>query len=201
MNEQRSKPIIFLISAPSGAGKTTLCEMLKAEFGASLYTLVTATTRPMRPGEVEGQSYFFLTQDEFERRSAANGFLEYATVHDHSYGSPREPVFQALKKGQDVLLNVDVQGAASIRASLQQTPHAPPLVDIFIAPPSLDALRARLTGRGQDSAEVIAHRVRQATGEMTRWREFSYLVINDELQTAYDHLRAIVLAERVRIRK
>lgn len=195
------QPVVFLVSAPSGAGKTTLCDMLKREFGKSLYTLVTATTRPMRSGEVEGQSYFFLSAGEFARRVQSGGFLEHATVHGYSYGSPREPVFQALEKGRDVLLNLDVQGAASVRAALAAMPGAAPLVDIFVAPPSLETLRARLTGRGQDSAEVIERRVRQAEAEMARWREYRYLIINDQLQTAYDQLRAIVLAERARIRK
>ena len=197
----QKKPIIFLVSAPSGAGKTTLCEMLKAEFGVSLYTLVTATTRPMRPGEVEGQSYFFLSPDEFARRLKMGGFLEHATVHGNSYGSPREQVFQALEKGQDVLMNVDVQGAANVRTSLAATPDAPPLVDIFVAPPSLDALRARLTHRGQDSLPVIERRLQQSSAEMARWQEYSYLVINDDLKTAHDQIRAIVIAERARIRK
>ena len=201
MNIVQRQPIIFLVSAPSGAGKTTLCELLKQEFGASLYMLITATTRPMRPGEVEGQSYFFLTQDEFAQRVAANGFLEHATVHGNSYGSPRAPVFQALEKGHDVLMNVDVQGAASVRASLAATPDAAPLVDVFVAPPSLDTLRTRLTGRGQDSVEVIERRLQKAAAEMARWQEYSYLVINDDLKTAHDQIRAIVLAERARIRK
>ncbi|TAN38119.1 MAG: guanylate kinase [Verrucomicrobia bacterium] len=201
MQREKRQPIIFLVSAPSGAGKTTLCEMLKKEFGDSLYTLVTATTRPMRPGEVESQSYFFLTPQEFARRVQAGGFLEHATVHGNSYGSPREQVFQALEKGQDVLMNVDVQGAASVRAALAQTKNAPPLVDIFVAPPSLDALRSRLTHRGQDSAEVIERRLQQSSAEMARWREYRYLVINDDLKTAHDQIRAIVIAERARIRK
>jgi guanylate kinase len=155
----------------------------------------------MRPGEVEGQSYFFLTPQEFERRVAAGGFLEHANVHGNSYGSPREPVFQALARGHDVLMNVDVQGAASVRAALAATPEAPPLVDIFVAPPSLDTLQARLAGRGQDSAEVIERRLQKAAAEMVRWQEYSYLVINDDLKTAHDQIRAIVLAERARIRK
>ena len=202
MTSGQRQPIIFLVSAPSGAGKTTLCELLKKDFGDSLYTLVTATTRPMRPGEVEGQSYFFLAQEEFARRVAAGGFLEHATVHGNSYGSPREPVFQALARGQDVLMNVDVQGAASVRAALAGAPAkaGPPLVDIFVAPPSLDTLRARLTGRGQDSAEVIERRLEKAAAELARWPEYSYLVINDDLKSAQDQLRAIVLAERARIR-
>ena len=200
MRVTKRQPIIFLISAPSGAGKTTLGAMLQAEFGDSLYTLVTATTRPPRPGEVDGQSYHFLAPQQFARRAAAGGFLEHATVHGCRYGSPRAPVFRALRQGRDVLLNLDVQGAASVRAALARARRAPPLVDIFIAPPSPTALRARLTGRGQDSAATIAHRLRQAAAETRRWREYRYLVVNDELPTAYDRLRAIVLAERARIR-
>lgn len=201
MKWNKRQPIIFLISAPSGAGKTTLGAMLQAEFGDSLYTLVTATTRPPRPGEVDGQSYHFLSPQQFTRRAAAGGFLEHATVHGCRYGSPRAPVFRALRQGRDVLLNLDVQGAASVRAALARTRRAPPLVDIFIAPPSPAALRARLTGRGQDSAAVIAHRLRQAAAETRRWWEYRYLVVNDDLPTAYDRLRAIVLAERARIRQ
>jgi guanylate kinase len=201
MSKDIRQPIIFLVSAPSGAGKTTLCELLKKEFGDSLHTLVTATTRPMRTGEVEGQSYLFLSPAEFARRLKLGDFLEHATVHGHSYGSPREQVFQALETGRDVLMNVDVQGAASVRAALAVAAKAPPLVDIFVAPPSLDALRARLTHRGQDSAEVIERRLQQSAAEMARWREYSYLVINDDLKTAHDQIRAIVLAERARIRK
>ena len=200
MIHPKRKPIVFLISAPSGAGKTTLSAMLQAEFGASLYTLVTATTRPPRPGESDGQSYTFLTPQEFARREAADEFLEHATVHGCRYGSPRAPVAQALAQGRDVLLNLDVQGAASVRAALARWPNPPPLADIFVAPPSLEALRARLTGRGQDSADVIAFRLQQAADEMARWREFRYLIVNDDLKTAYDQLRAIVLSERARIR-
>jgi len=195
------QPVIFLISAPSGAGKTTLSRMLQDEFGPTLYTLVTATTRPPRPGEVPGRSYHFLSPGAFARQAARGGFLEHATVHGFRYGSPRAPVFRALRQGRDVLLNLDVQGAASVRAALARRKHAPPLADIFIAPPSPAALRARLTGRGQDSPAVIARRLRQAAAELRRWREYRYRVVNDDLPAAYDRLRAIILAERARIRR
>ena len=205
MNEHKSTPIIFLISAPSGAGKTTLCTMLKEEFKDTLSGIVTITTRPPRPGEVDGESYRFFSEDDFELHASAGAFLEQAVVHGFRYGTPRSTVGHALNRGHDVLLNVDVQGAASVRAAVQAAPLGSdlcaPLVDIFIAPPSPDALRSRLIGRGQDSAEVIERRLQQAAGELARWREYSYLVINDDLKTAYDQLRAIVLAERARIRK
>ena len=205
MNAKQTTPIIFLLSAPSGAGKTTLCDMLKEEFKNTLRSIVTVTTRPPRPGEVDGKSYRFFSPSDFEFHVAAGSFLEEAVVHGYRYGTPRDTVGHALKGGHDVLLNVDVQGAASVRAAVQAAApgsdlHAP-LVDIFIAPPSLDTLRERLESRGQDSAEVIERRLQQAAGEMARWQEYQYRVVNDDLLTAYDQLRAVVLAERVRIRK
>jgi len=200
----KRQAIIFLISAPSGAGKTTLCDLLKDEFKDSLRSIVTVTTRPPRPGEVDGKSYRFFSPSDFEMHMEMGSFLEQAVVHGHRYGTPRDTVGHVLKDGLDVLLNVDVQGAASVRAAVQAAlPGSDlhvPLIDIFIAPPTLDILRERLESRGQDSAEVIAHRLQQAAAELARWQEYQYLVINDDLLTAYDRLRAIVLAERVRIR-
>jgi guanylate kinase len=205
MITEKHQPIIFLISAPSGAGKTTLCDMLREEFKGTLRGVVTVTTRPPRPGEVEGASYRFFSAADFELHATAGAFLEQATVHGYRYGTPRGTVTHILHRGQDVLLNVDVQGAASVRAALHVAPPGSelcvPLVDIFIAPPSFETLQARLTERGQDSAEVIERRLQQAAIEMDRYSEFQYLVINDDLLVAYDKLRAIVLAERARIRK
>ena len=205
MTADKRQPIIFLVSAPSGAGKTTLCDMLKNEFRDSLFGIVTVTTRPPRPSEVDGESYRFFSISDFEMHVEMGSFLEQAVVHGYRYGTPRDTVGHALKNGRDVLLNLDVQGAASVRAAIQSAPAGSdlraPLVDIFIAPPSLDTLRTRLISRQQDSAEVIERRLQQAAAEMARWREYSYLVINDDLKIAYDQLRAIVLAERARIRK
>ena len=179
--------------------------MLKEEFKGTLRSIVTVTTRQPRPGEVDGTSYRFFTKADFEMHASAGAFLEQAIVHGNLYGTPRDTVGHVLHRGQDVLLNVDVQGAASVRTAVQATPvgndlHVP-LVDIFIAPPSLDVLRERLTSRGQDSAEVIERRLQQAAAEIARSNEFQYLVINDDLMAAYDQLRAIILAERLRIRK
>ena len=201
----QAQPIIFVVSAPSGAGKTTLCDKLKREFRPRLQGIVTITTRPPRSGEVEGESYRFFSESDFVLHAENGAFLEHALVHGYRYGTPRGTVGHALAGGRDVLLNVDVQGAASIREAVRAVPAddplAVPLVDVFIVPPSRDVLRQRLVGRGQDSAEVIERRLQRAEAELACWREYRYLIINDDLATAYDQLRAIVLAERARIRK
>jgi guanylate kinase len=196
------KPMIFIVSAPSGAGKTTLCDRLQAEF-QSLHYAVTATTRAPREGEVHGKSYYFLTTEDFEKRLSEGRFLESAVVHNYRYGSPRDPVEQALKEGKDVLMNLDVQGAASVRQYVTRLPSSDVLkrevVDIFVVPPSLEVLKNRLVKRGKDSQEVIERRLKQAEEEISHWREYRYMVVNDDLAEAYDNMRAIILAERHRI--
>jgi guanylate kinase len=197
------KPMVFVVSAPSGAGKTTLCDKLQAEF-KSLHYAVTATTRPAREGEVDGKSYYFLTPDEFERRLREGGFFETAIVHGQRYGSPKDPVIRALQSGKDVLMNLDVQGAEKIRECVEKAPPGDPLhrelVDIFVVPPSLDVLKNRLVKRGKDNAETIARRLRIAEEEISHWRKYKYMVVNDDLAEAYDNMRAIILAERHKIR-
>ena len=194
--------MIFIVSAPSGAGKTTLCDRLQAEF-RSLHYAVTATTRAPREGEVQGKSYYFLTREDFEQRLKEGRFLESAVVHGHRYGSPRDPVEQALEEGKDVLMNLDVQGAASVRDYVARLPEGDVLkrevVDIFVVPPSLEVLKNRLVQRGKDSQEVIERRLKQAEEEISHGREYRYLVVNDDLAEAYDNMRAIILAERHRI--
>lgn len=196
-------PLVFIVSAPSGAGKTTLCDRLHAEFPSIHYT-ITSTTRAPREGEVNGKNYDFLTQAEFERKLAEGEFLEHAVVHGNRYGSPKTPVVQALKKGLDVLMNLDVQGAAAVREYARRAPPGDAfhreIIDIFVVPPSLEALRNRLVKRGKDTEETIARRLKQAETEIARWREYRYMVVNDDLAEAYDHLRAIILAEKHRIR-
>ena len=197
------KPMIFLISAPSGAGKTTLCHKLQAEF-KSLYYAITATTRPAREGEVDGKSYYFMTPDAFERRLKIGDFFETAIVHGHRYGSPKSPVMQALQSGKDVLMNLDVQGASTIRECVKNAPPGDPLhrelIDIFVVPPSLEILKNRLVRRGKDTDETIVCRLKQAEEEISHWQEYTYAVVNDDLSEAYDNLRAIILAERHKIR-
>lgn len=194
--------IIFLVSAPSGAGKTTLCDKLRTEF-KDIHYAITATTRAPRGEELNGKDYYFLTMSEFEERLAAGGFIESALVHGNRYGSPRAPIEAALAEGCDILLNVDVQGAAAIRKYIADAPAGDvlkrTLVDIFVVPPSTEVLRARLVKRGTDSIETIEKRLRQAREEISHWNQYKYMVVNDNLAEAYDHMRAIILAERHRI--
>jgi guanylate kinase len=203
MNEPVWTPLLFVIAAPSGAGKTTLLERLQGEF-PRLHRAITCTTRPPRPDETDGVSYFFLAEAEFERRARANAFLEHAAVHGYRYGSPRQPVADALQAGQDVMMNLDVQGAASVRECVRQAPANDPLrrglVDIFIAPPSMAVLERRLRDRATDGEADISLRLRMAAGELERRAEFQYLIVNDRLDPAYDALRAIYLAEHHRQR-
>lgn len=193
--------IIFVVSAPSGAGKTTLCDKLQKEF-KDIHYAITATTRAPRGDEVDGKSYYFMTMADFEAKLAAGGFIESAVVHGNRYGSPKGPVVSALEDGCDVLMNLDVQGAATVRQCIRNAPEGDPLkrtlVDIFVVPPSTEVLRNRLVVRGTDSLEVIEKRMKQAREEIAHWKEYKYMVVNDDLAEAYDHMRAIILAERHR---
>ena len=195
------KNIIFLVSAPSGAGKTTLCDKLQKEF-KDIHYAITATTRAPRGDEVDGKSYYFMTMADFEKKLAAGGFIESAVVHGNRYGSPKGPVVAALEDGCDVLMNLDVQGAAAVRRCIAGAPEGDTLkrtlVDIFVVPPSTEVLRSRLVVRGTDSLEVIEKRMKQAREEIAHWKEYKYMVVNDDLAEAYDHMRAIILAERHR---
>jgi guanylate kinase len=169
-----------------------------------MHYAITATTRPARDGERDGVHYYFLAAEEFERRLAAGDFFEHAVVHGRRYGSPKGPVVEALKAGKDVLMNLDVQGASSLRACVAAAPAGDilhrELVDIFVVPPSLEVLRNRLVRRGTDSREAIERRMKIAEEEISHWREYKYMVVNDDLAEAYDNLRAILLAEHHLIR-
>ena len=194
--------IVFVVSAPSGAGKTTLCDKLQKEF-KDIHYAITATTRAPRGGEIDGKSYYFMSREGFEKRLAEGGFIESAVVHGNLYGSPKAPVVAALADGCDVLMNLDVQGAAAVRNYIRNAPADDPLkcplVDIFVVPPSAEVLRSRLVARGTDALEVIEKRMRQAREEISHWKEYKYMVVNDDLAEAYDNMRAIILAERHRI--
>jgi len=196
-------PVIFIVSAPSGAGKTTLCDKLQQEFD-SVHYAITCTTRTPRDGEVDGKSYYFCSMDEFESKKAEGEFIEDAVVHGNRYGSPKTPVIEALRAGKDVLMNLDVQGADTVRAYIASAPEGDPLkkelIDIFVVPPSLETLKNRLVKRGKDDDEAIAGRLHQAKTEISHWKKYKYMVVNDNLAEAYDNLRAIILAERHRIR-
>ncbi len=203
MNAPRNeRPLLLVVSAPSGAGKTTLCDRLLEAFAGMRYS-VSCTTRPPREGERDGIDYRFLDEEAFRARAGQGAFLEYARVHGHGYGTPREPIDAALAAGCDVLLDIDVQGAAQVRDGLRAAPPEDPLrlayVDVFVAPPSVDELRRRLVSRGKDAPEVIERRVRQAGREMACAGAYRYRLVNDRLEEAFDVLRAIVLAERHRV--
>ncbi len=202
MIELPVRSLLVVVSAPSGGGKTTLCERLLAEFHQMVYS-VSCTTRAPRDGEIDGTDYYFITDEEFERRVQAGEFVEHATVHGHRYGTLRRYIERGFASGRDVLMDIDVQGAAQIRDRLATLPPNDPLrrgfVDIFIAPPSIDVLRKRLHLRGKDTDAVIERRVQQAEQEMRQWRAYQYLIVNDRLDASYDALRAIIVAEHHRL--
>lgn len=193
-----SSPLILLISAPSGAGKSTVGEALLKET-SRLRRVITCTTRPPRAGEVTGVDYHFLSADDFAQRVARNEFLEHATVYDRSYGTLKSGVLEQLNTGQDVLLIIDVQGAASVRKAAKSDPVlAGALVTVFLSPPSLDELEQRLRGRGSDSAESLQRRIESARDEAARWREFDYLVVSGSREDDLRRLRSIYEAETLR---
>ena len=183
---------MLVLSSPSGAGKTTLSRML-LEQDSNIRMSVSVTTRPSRPGEVDGKDYHFVDQVRFEEMVRNDELLEHATVFDNSYGTPRKPVEEALQSGQDVLFDIDWQGTQQ----LAQKAHGD-LVSIFILPPSLTELERRLRNRAQDSDEVVRERMAKATGEISHWREYGYVRINHDLEECLGEIRIILDAERMR---
>ena len=192
------KGLLVVISAPSGGGKTTLCHNLLAA-DDRLTRALTCTTRAPRPGEVEGSEYFFLAQDEFERRVAAGEFLEHAVVHGRRYGTLRREVIERLGAGRDVLLAIDVQGAGVIREETRRDADlAAALVTVFYVPGSPEILESRLRGRGTEDQETARRRLAAARGEVARWSEFDYLVVSGSMAEDVARLREILAAERMR---
>ncbi|WP_044408200.1 guanylate kinase [Thiomicrospira microaerophila] len=182
---------LYIISAPSGAGKTSLVSRLIA-LDPIIRVSISTTTREMRPGEQHGVNYFFVNQEEFKAKIDDNAFLEHAKVFKNYYGTSKHSVIDQLNAGQDVILEIDWQGAQQVRHIF---PHA---YNIFILPPSLEELERRLTGRGTDSKEVIDHRMDQAVAEMSHFAEFDYLVINDDFDAALHQLHSIFISNRLK---
>jgi guanylate kinase len=189
----RRTGILFVLSAPSGAGKTTLCNALrqKPEFVWS----VSCTTRAPRPGEVDGEDYHFLSREDFDRRVSAGEFLEHAEVHGNRYGTLKGPVLENLAKGVDVLLDIDTRGAANIR-ECGDAMILRALADIFIMLPDLEELRRRLLRRGTETEEQVEIRLRNAAVETERWRDYRYVIISGSMEENIVNFRAIMRAER-----
>ncbi len=192
VSERRRRGLLIVLSSPSGAGKTTISRKLM-EVDPSITMSVSVTTRPMRPGEVEGRDYHFVDDAEFERLIAADEFAEWAYVFDHRYGSPKEPIKEALKDGRDILFDIDWQGTQQLEAGMGED-----LVSIFILPPSMAELDRRLHARATDSDEVIADRMRRAASEIGHWAEYDYVLINENMERCLEEVKAIVAAERLK---
>jgi guanylate kinase len=199
--EPISHPILLLVSAPSGTGKTTLCHRLMQQEAELRYS-VSSTTRAPREGEKDGLDYTFLSRKEFLRKAETGKFLEYAEVHGNFYGTEIEMVEKYFLAGYSVLLDVDVQGARLIREALRRDSMNPKLrycfYDVFISPPSLDALRQRLEKRGKDRQEAIENRLRNAEVEMLDAARYEYQIINDDLDSAFAQLASIYTASKLR---
>jgi guanylate kinase len=183
---------LLVLSSPSGAGKTTITRRL-IERDSTLSLSVSVTTRPPRPGETDGRDYRFINQARFDRMVAEGELLEHATVFDHNYGTPRQPIEAALAAGRDVVTDIDWQGTRQLGASL---PHD--IVSVFVLPPSMEALEARLKTRAQDSAEIVAGRMEKSAEEMSHWSEYDYVIVNRSIDESVALVQAIVTAERLR---
>ncbi|WP_298168805.1 guanylate kinase [Novosphingobium sp.] len=184
--------LMFIMSSPSGAGKTTISRML-LEADPAICLSVSATTRPMRPGEVDGKDYHFVTHAEFDRMVENEEFLEWAHVFGNSYGTPKAQVKAGLREGRDYLFDIDWQGTQQLYQKLETD-----VVRVFLLPPSIDELRRRLTGRGTDSAEVIATRMERARAEISHWDGYDYVVVNDDIHQCFAKVREILHAERMK---
>jgi guanylate kinase len=193
MNEDiPRRGLMLVLSSPSGAGKTTLSRRL-LESDGNIRLSVSATTRPMRPGEVHGRDYHFIRPEEFEAWRVGGKFLEHATVFGNRYGTPSHAVDEALAGGRDVLFDIDWQGTQQLKERARED-----LVSIFVLPPSHDELERRLKSRAQDSEETVAKRMAEAAAEISHWPEYDYVVLNSDLERADGRVRAILEAERAR---
>jgi len=186
---------LFIISAPSGAGKTTILKRVMADLTGLVFS-VSHTTRPPRAGEVDGRDYHFVDREEFLRLRDGGDFLEWAEVHGNLYGTSRRAVAEQLAGGMDVILDIDVQGAGQVRQRAEW-----PTITVFIMPPSLAELEKRLAGRGTDDPEVIARRLTNAVREMAERNDYDHLVVNDRLEQAVEMVEAVILAGRSRGRR
>ncbi|MEQ1499533.1 MAG: guanylate kinase [Novosphingobium sp.] len=184
--------LMLILSSPSGAGKTTISQMI-LDRDAEINLSVSATTRPIRPGEIDGVHYHFIDQAAFDQMVEAEEFYEWATVFGHSYGTPKSQIRAGLKEGRDFLFDIDWQGTQQLYQKDQQD-----VVRVFILPPSIEELRRRLTGRGTDSAQVVQARMDRARAEISHWDGYDYVVVNDDVEACYTQVCEVLHAERMK---
>ncbi|HEX3808094.1 MAG TPA: guanylate kinase [Rhizomicrobium sp.] len=192
MSDIRRRGLMLVLSSPSGAGKTTLSRKL-LDGDSDIILSVSATTRAKRPNEVESKDYYFVSPDKFETMVTGNEFFEHATVFEHRYGTPKQPVLSALGRGRDVLFDIDWQGTQQMKERARED-----LVSIFVLPPTHDELERRLKARAQDSDAVVTQRMAKAASEISHWPEYDYVIVNDDLDRALVKVRSILEAERAR---
>ena len=187
------KGVLVILSSPSGAGKTSIARALVEENKNLLFS-VSATTRKSRPGEVNGREYHFLTVDEFRERINDGQFLEHAKVFGNLYGTPLEPVMESINDGKDLIFDVDWQGGKQIRSSSLSKF----VISIFILPPSIKALQERLMKRAQDSSETVKDRMTKSIGEIMHWKEYDYVIVNNDFEQTLDEVKSIITSEKLR---
>ncbi len=190
--EAQRRGLMLVLSSPSGAGKSTIARRLLGA-DANIDLSVSVTTRPRRPSEIDGVHYHFVTSEGFAKMRDGGELLEWAEVHGNFYGTPRAPVELALSNGKDVLFDIDIQGTFQLYEQARED-----VVSIFILPPSIAEMKSRLHGRAEDVEEVILKRLETAVGEMRHWSEYDYIIVNDELERAYESARSILVAERLK---
>jgi guanylate kinase len=188
----KRRGLLLVLSSPSGAGKTTISRKLFEQDG-KLAMSVSVTTRPKRPGEIEGTHYHFVARATFDEMVAKSELLEHATVFGNCYGTPRAPVMQALARGQDIISDVDWQGTQQLKQNV-----GPDVVAVFVLPPTIEALKERLQSRAQDSVDVVRERMAKSSDEMSHWAEYDYVIVNDNLDGSVRQVQAILDAERKR---